>query len=56
MVRFGAAMETTFPALTFAQRARCAAAIRARPAADTPAPRDDPFAFSAASALLRFCS
>jgi len=51
--RLRAVIETTFCPLTLAQRARCAAAMRVRPAAEIPPLRDDPVRFSAESALVR---
>ena len=56
IARFLEAIETTFRPLTFAQRARWAAATRARPAADILPLRVDPLPFSAESAVLRLAS
>jgi hypothetical protein len=56
IVRLCAVIETTLRPLTFAHRARWAAAILWRPAADMPLLRGAPFAFRAASALLRLSS
>ena len=57
ILRLWVEMETTFFPFTLAQRARCAAAIRARPAAETVLPvRLLPAPFSADIALLRRAS
>ena len=48
--------ETTFRPFTLAHLARCAAAIRERPAAEILPLRDDPFRLSAESALLSLSS
>jgi hypothetical protein len=53
---FRAVIETTFSPLAFAQRARCAAAIRARPEAEILPLRDDPVTFKAESAFVRLSS
>jgi hypothetical protein len=51
--RLWVAIETTFGVFVFAHLARCAAAIRARPAAEIPRLLDAPLEFSADIALLR---
>jgi hypothetical protein len=53
ILRLWAEMETTFFPLALAQRARCAAAIRARPEGEILPLRDAPFVLRAESALVR---
>jgi hypothetical protein len=56
ILRLWPEIETTFFPWALAQRARCAAAIRARPAAEIAPLRDDPFTLSTQRALVRLLS